>query len=151
MATIANALKVFKFVIEVDGLEQFLVQKIDLPELEIDSTEHGAENYKVKTPGMINVSDLTLEKLKFANQADNWAHEWLQQAQNIETGGGQTVDVFKRDLIVRELSEDGSTTIYTHVLEGAWCKKVSQNSFDRTSSDNVMETVVISVDKYYRR
>lgn len=147
MAQIANPRKVFNFRVEIQGIDQFEVQKATPPEIEVETTEHGDTNHSVKTAGRVKVGDLTLEKLKPLPNSDLWAWNWLQTAQNMTTGGGQLPLQYKRTVILKELSSDGQTTVNRWICEGCFVKKVSQGDFDRNSSDNILETVVLSVDR----
>lgn len=148
MANVANPRKVFNFEIEVDGILQFEAQKVTEPEREIEVTEHGDTNYKVKTPGMAKTGDMTIEKLKPADAPDPWAQIWFNEAQNVQTGSGQLPSQVKRNLVLREKAPNG-TVLGVYVAEGSWIKKIAKNDKDRTSSDNVLETITLSVDKYY--
>lgn len=147
MAQVADTRKVFNFKIEIDGINQFECQKVNVPEIEIESVSHGDANSDVKTAGRVKVGDVTLEKVKRADGSDLWAWEWLQQAQNINTGGGQLAAGYKRAVVLKEMAPNGTTTLNRWILEGAWVKKLSQTGFDRNSSDNVIQTIVLSVDK----
>lgn len=150
MPKVPNPRKVFNFRIEVAGIAQFLIQKVTLPEIEIAATEHGETNVKIKTAGMITVGDLVVTKIKPADSIEPWAYDWFKQAQDMVTGGGQLSEVYKRDIILRELGVDGISTIASHIMEGCWIKKTSHSDFDRVGSDNIMETVTFSVDRCYR-
>lgn len=146
MAQIANTRKVFNFVVEVDGLNQFEVQKITLPETEIEATEHGDTNHAVKTAGRVIIGDLVFEKLRPLPTTDRWAWNWLKLAQNTKTGGGQLPVNYKKTIVIKEMSTDNITTVNSWILEGVWPKKIGQADFDRMSSDNIIETITFSVD-----
>lgn len=147
MAQIADARKVFNFRIEMDGIDQFEIQKATPPEVEVESVSHGDANSDVKTAGRVKVADLVCEKLKPLPASDLWAWDWLQLAQNMGTGGGGLASSYKKTIVLKELAPDNVTTINRWILEGCWVKKLSQSDFDRNASDNVIETVTISVDK----
>ena len=149
MAKVANPRKVFQFALDAQGINQYLVQKITPPEVEIESVEHGDTNYDVKTAGKVKTGDMVLEKLKPAEGPDLWAHNWFKQAQDVLLGGGALSQVYKKDLTIRELDPSGKVTLQTHIIEGAWVKKISLNDRDRGASDNSIETVTLSVDRYY--
>lgn len=150
MAQIANPRKVFNFRVEIEGVDQWEIQKVTVPEIEIEAVEHGDANFSVKTAGRITVGDLVMEKLRPLPASDVWAWMWLQDAQNIQTGGGKLQANVNRNIVIKEMSTDGVTTVNRWFCEGSWVKKISQSDFDRATSDNIIETVTFSVDKCYR-
>src|SRR5690606_23330137 len=103
-------------------------------------------NHKIKTAGMVNFSDLVLEKVKALPNSDTSAWDWLRQAQNVSVGGGLLAANYKRNIVVKEMDTTGLNTVNSYVLTGCWIKKISNSDFDRTSSDNSIETITISVD-----
>lgn len=147
MGNVANPRKVFNFKIEINGLPEFECQNVQIAELEIAATEHGDTNYDVKTPGKIKVGDITLEKLRSMPNSDLWAWNWLMAAQNPNTGGGQLPQNIKQLVVIRELDTTQTQVLNTWAYDGCWVKKLSQNKFDRMSSENILETVVLSADR----
>lgn len=141
------AAKVFNFAIEIDGIDQFLIQDVKVPEIEIGSVEHGATNYNKKTAGGVSYSDAELQHIVQEDGGDNFAWEWLQKAQNTDTGqGGLTKDYYK-DVIFKELAPNG-TTLSRYLWEGCWVKKISTSNFKRGKQDeNVIRSVTLSVNK----
>lgn len=148
MAKIANARKVFNFVVEIDGIDQFTVQKVTLPEITVEQVEHGDTNHMIKTAGMVSIGNMTFEKLKRMPGSDTDAWDWLRLAQSQVLGGGVLSEAYKRVLVIKEMDSTGLITLNRHICTGCWVTKVSQNDLDRTSSDNVMQTVELSVDVY---
>lgn len=147
MPTPSNARKVFNFAIEVDGIDQFLIQDVKRPEIEIGSVSHGAANYDVKTAGGVAVSDAELKKIKPAPERDSWAMDWMFEAQNMNTGTGTLSEQYKRNIVFKELAPNG-VALSAELWEGAWCKKTSNENYKRgNQNENVIETVTISVDR----
>lgn len=146
MPKIANTRKVFNFVVEVDGIDQFEIQKLTLPEIETEAVEHGDVNYKVKTAGMAVIGDMTWEKIKPLPGSDTVLWDWLSQAQSIAQGGGLLAADYKRVVVVKEMDATGQNTVNSYVMTGCWVKKISNSDFDRSSSDNSLETATLSVD-----
>jgi phage tail-like protein len=142
--------KVFRYVVEIDGLEQFKCQKFTPPKVSIEKVSHGDTNYDVKTAGRYSVDDIVLEKLVPTDTVDTWALDWLLDAQDPFLGGGMLPDELYQTIIVRELAEDGTTPVMRWVYEGCWVCEVSQSDYDRTSSDNVIETVTISTNRAFK-
>ena len=146
MPKVANTRKVFNFRVEIAGVDQFEIQKVTLPEYEVESVEHGDVNYKVKTAGMVSISDMTFEKVKRLPGSDIDIWTWLTSAQSITAGGGLLSVGYKRVVVIKEMDPTGLNTVNSYVLGGCWVKKVANSDFDRTSSDNSIETVTLSVD-----
>ncbi len=147
MAThVANARKSFNFKIEINGLDQFECQKITLPETEIEKVEHGDTNFKVKTAGQVKLGEIKIEKLKRLPGSDTWAWQWLKQAQNMETGGGGLAANYKRTVIIKEMTPSGLGTLNSWVCDGCWVSKISQSDFSRTDSENLIQSIELSVD-----
>lgn len=145
MAQIANTRKVFNFRVEIDGVDQWEIQKVTIPELEIEEVLHGDANRDVKTAGRIKVGDLVMEKLRPLPFSDVWGWNWFNRAQNQLTGGGELQVNVNKTFVVKEMSTDGVTTVNRWLVAEAWVKKLSQTDFDRATSDNVIETVTFSV------
>lgn len=144
---VANPRKVFQFGIEIDGVDQLLIQDVKKPEAEIGAVEHGASNHNIKTAGGVAVSDAELQGVKSAPLGDNWAWDWLQSAQDMESGTGGLSEDYKKDVIFKEFGP-GGTPVSIEIWEGAWVRKVSPSNFKRgNQSENVIETVTMSVDK----
>lgn len=148
MAKIANARKSFNFVVEIDGIDQFSIQKVTLPEVTVEQVEHGDTNYMVKTAGMVTVGNMTFERIKRMPGSDTDAWDWLRLAQSQVAGGGVLSEAYKRILVIKEMDSTGLITLNRHICTGCWVTKISQNDLDRTSSDNVLQTVELSVDIY---
>lgn len=149
MAKVAHTRKSFQFRIELSGVDQFEVQKVTLPEIEIDAVEHGDTNRVIKTPGMIKTGDLVFEKVRPLGN-DMYAWDRLSMAQNPLTGGGELPIVVKHPIIIKEMDTTGMVTLNKWVCSGCWIKKISSSDLDRTSSDNIIETITFSVDECIR-
>jgi phage tail-like protein len=138
-------LKQFSYSVEIDGLNQFLCQDISLPEMTIDEAEHTEGNFKTRTPGLVALGDLTLSNLKPSDTSDPWAWDWINGVQNPSTGIGLTPDQYQRNVVVR-LKDNGGNTIESWEFLDCWPKKALGLSLSKTSSDNIMEEVVLVVN-----
>lgn len=145
---VANPRKVFNFLIEIDGIDQFEVQKVTLPEMGVEQVEHGDVNYKVKTAGQVTVGNMTFEKLKRCPGSDLEGWNWMRSCQSQLAGGGLLAQSYKKIVIIKEMDTTGKITLNKHICTGVWPTKISQTDFDRTSSDNIIQTVEFSVDEY---
>lgn len=147
MAKINNPKKQFNFAVYAPGLNNYAVQTANIPGYEIDATEHGDTNYKVKTPGMINFENITLEKLRPMDVADNWVHDWVNETADAFTGANGLPGSIKRNITIVQLASDNITVTDQWEVEGAWPVRVNGMNLSRVSSDNSMETVELSVDR----
>jgi len=147
-AKVRNTLKSFGFAIEIPGRgNQFLVQKATLPEKEIEEVTHGGANTLEKTPGMVTIGDLVLENLIVSDGSDNWAWNLFKAAQDELVGGGVLRQGYIFECILRELGPDGITTVGAWEFGEVWVKKISHGDFDRATSDNMIQTVTLSVSR----
>ena len=148
MSLIGKVVKSFNFVLEIDGAPKFSMQKVTLPEIEIEETLHSAGSYEEKTPGRLKVSDLVCEKfMAYGDPTENWAWEWLLQVQNYELGNLVPANTAKNARLIA-YQDDALTIAKIYELGKIWPKKIATGDFDKTSSDNVMETVTFSVTKF---
>lgn len=147
MAQIANPRKQFQFVISTPGLNNFLCQKVSLPQESTDVTEHGDTNFLIKTGGIRKIGKLILEKIMVATGPDNWLRDWVLQVQNTQLGGGFLPSLYKRTITVQELSNDGITIINEHTCYGVWPSNREPIDFSRVGSDNTIEKIEFEVDE----
>lgn len=148
MGLVANPVKAFNYRVEVDGLAAGLCQDVQLPEIEIETVEHGEENEYVETPGKVRVGEAVLQNLVPIEGDENWAYEWLTTAQDAENGGGGLREDYTRTVTVLQLAPDKTTTVRRHILTESWCKKLAHNNLAVGSSDNTMQTVTLSVRRH---
>lgn len=145
-----NAQKQFNFAIELNGIDQFYIQSVKLPDVEVGSVSHGGDNFSVKTAGAVSVGDAELSKIMIAGGADPWANNWLQRAQNMNSGVGGTPDVYKETVVFKRLNSAGAT-VERFIWEGTWVKKISFSEFKRgDANENIMETITVSIDRVRR-
>lgn len=147
MAKIKNPRKNFLFgiVFPKHPINTYLCQRVQLPDVEIEQVSHGDINRDVKTAGRVSVSNLVVDKLITTSGSDTWAFDWLQACQDMTLGGGLVPSQYWEDIVVLELAEDGVTVLNTHHYSEVWPCKISGLEFDRTSSENTVETVEFSV------
>lgn len=153
MAQIKNPRKKFLFRIRFPKhpFNDYLAQKVTLPDMEIDQVAHGDINRDVKTAGRVTVGNLKVEKLMSTSGPDNWIQDWFYSCQDVINGGGLTPEQYWETAIIEELAEDGRTVLNTHILDEVWPCKMAGLELDRTASENTIEEIEFSVgtmDKY---
>jgi len=149
MAKQAYTRKSFQYRVEIDGIDEFEIQKVSIPSVEIDVVEHGDTNRAIKTAGMVKTGDLVLEKIRPIGN-DSWAYNELALAQNVLTGGGTIPVQFKKPIVIKEMDSTGFATLNRWLCTGCWVKKIESSDLDRMSSDAIIETVTFSVDECVR-
>lgn len=97
IANLVNPRKKFPWSIEFEGFEPAMAQRVTMPQLTVETAEHGASNIRIKAGGMVTVGDLTVNKLMFSNKNENWAYDWLKKVSNPETGAMGVPSEYKRN------------------------------------------------------
>jgi len=157
MATILNPRKKFHFevvfplVTEAD-LPKFSVQMITIGDNEVEVVEHGYGNTVLKTAGLVKPANVTLDRIMPAGvdlvsaAYGNYFWEWQKLAQNALVGSGGNPTDYKKVMEIRELANDGTSILNTWFLVGAWPSMINGREFDRTASENTVESVELAVD-----
>jgi len=146
MSGLANPRKNFRYILEIDGINMFLIQEVQAPDVEYAKIEHGAPANipNAKTPGRMKVGDLVVKKLCPATQADTWAWDWFA-----EGVAGIRKDFIKTGFL-KHLANDGVTTIQTFFLGDIWPMKISPSNLNSNGDgENFIETVTFATQFYY--
>lgn len=130
-------------------LANLLAQKITLGEVEIAKDEHGDGNKKVKTPGMVTLPDLVLEKLVPEDLPDRFFYDWMRLCQNTTTGDSALASAVKKSFIIK-LIGSGGVTVKAWQIVGAWVDKLDPGDIGDTEEGNMIESVTMSIDDRYR-
>lgn len=155
MANVANPRKQFQFGLNILTpfgiiMNQFLAQKVTIPEVVIDQIKHGEGNHYIKTAGMVNVGELHIEKLSTAAAPDNAMWDWIQSIQDSISGGGTVPRQYKKTIDVTQYAADGVTPIDVFECRGCWPMKINGVELSRVSSENTIESIEFSVDEMVR-
>lgn len=142
---LATPAKNFQFVVEIDAVDQFEIQTVEPPVIDVDTAEHGGGVFKVKTAGMANAGDATLETIKLASTGSVAWWQWLMTAVDPVSGTAGLATTYKRNIVIREVV--GGVTISREMWEGCFVKSYDRGKKDRLSSDNTLAKVVLSVDR----
>ena len=148
MAQIEDPKKGFQFGIIAAGLNPYAVQEANVPDIELEQVEHGDLAHDIKTAGRAKYGNIELSKLRPLGIGDNWIWRWILDIRNTLTGGGQLASRYKRNLDIVQYAYDNRTITDLWECEGAWPCKVNGIELSRTKSDNVMEKIELSVDRY---
>lgn len=150
MAKFANPRKKFNFSIQIspDPLNPFLFQKVTLPDAEIEEVLHGDTNHDIKTAGRVTYGKIVCEKLMSSNASDNYMWSWFDTCQSSILGGGAPPAIYKKVITIVEFAEDNATVLNTWISQGVWPSTMTGLDLDRQSSDNSIEKIEFSIDKF---
>lgn len=146
-AKVQNPRKGFNYSIQFvkHPINSFLVQNVQMPEVNVEQVSHGDINRDVKTPGRVTVGNLVIEKLLMTSGSDTWLWDWLMSCQDMVLGGGLIPSQLFETVMVNELAEDGVSTLNTWLCQEVWPTKLNGTKFDRMQSENTIETIEFSV------
>lgn len=139
-----NPAKQVHFIIEANGLNQFICQDLTLPDKSIGEGEHTEGVLVVKTPGRVTIGSMTLSNLVPTDQTEDWAYTWFSQVYNTRTAQGGTPSDYLRTLVVR-VQDGAGNNIKSYELVDCWVKKVGGVQLSKGSDDNVIEEIELVV------
>lgn len=138
--------KKFKFVIEVDGVESSGFQKASEISSEVAKVEYreGGALIPDKSPGLVTVTDVTLER---GATVDQDLFDWFSQVVDIGANSGLIDPEYKRTLDLVQQDRDGST-LRRWRLHDAWPIKFVAGEWDNEADENVIEMVTLTFDRF---
>ncbi len=139
-----NVSRGYKFIVEIDGIDQLLVQEVTLPEDSVEVVELGAgvNDYAVKLPSRPKIGNITLKKVLSTSKPETWAYDWLEK-----TKTGKRED-YAKFAFIKQLAEDGTTVIRTHDLGEIFPVKIAPEGLKRLGTELFMESVEFAISKY---
>lgn len=146
MGGLSNARKDFRWRLEIDGVNMFELQEIQVPKITLPKILHGSTSNDPdkKTPGKPQFGDLVLKKVKSAFLADTWASDWMAKAM---AGGA---DTFMKVGFLSHLGIDGASVVQKFYLGNCWPTEIEEGNLKSLSpGENLIQTVTCSVDYYY--
>jgi len=149
LTTPADMVHKFQFGVEIDGFEQALFQKCNLPEIEFDeATFGGAGSYfDMKLPGRAKFADIVLELGTRADTASDEVLEWIEQQVDLAQHRSSPPSEFLRDLAIIQYTRPGLEYRRWNV-HGAWVKKYVPGEGDGASSDIQIRQVTLTYQYY---
>ncbi|MEE8573054.1 MAG: phage tail protein [Gemmatimonadota bacterium] len=141
-----NFHKKFKYLVEIDGFVSFAFQTCSALEAEVATVEQweGGALQADKSPGRATVSDITLER-GVTDDLDAW--NWFKEVLNMSAGTGVVTPNHIRGVEIVQLDRDASE-LRRWALIGPWPKKFVAGDWDGTADENVVETLVLSIDGF---
>lgn len=140
----------FSFIVEIDGIAHAGFAKCSELSYEIDKVEYreGGRKHAFKSPGLVNFSDITLERGAVADDSD--LYDWAEQCASIVESAGVIETRFRRNLDIVVKDRDG-TPLKRWRVRDAWVQKFVAGEWDNDSSEKTIEQVVITFDSFERR
>lgn len=126
----------FKFAVEIEGVSGIGFSKVDGLEAELEVVEYreGGYNKTRKLPGIEQFSTVTLEKGAFA---DKNLYNWFKEAVT-SADFRKTITIIEQDRLGNPRRE---WTLYE-----AWASKVTNPSFDASSSEVAVESIELQFE-----
>jgi hypothetical protein len=136
----ANPIRTYRFAIEIDGVDQWAIQKVTRPELGMSVLTHGGGDHDIKTASKKTIGNATLEKLKSLEAPDFFGFSWIEACVNTLPTS------YKRNIVFKELANDGVTVVNKELWIGCFPIKYGRSEANRTADENLLETLELSVD-----
>ena len=140
----------FNFVVEIDGVVHAGFMKCSSLEAEFDEIvvrEGGGHTPVTKDPGLLNFSDITLERGAVHDDSD--LYRWFVEVGDYASNRGLKNPAFKRSFDIVELDRDGEV-LNRHRCAEAWVKKFVAGEWDNDSSEPTIEMVTLSIRGFRR-
>ena len=127
----------FYFSVDIGDMTDLPFQEVSGLEVETEMIEyrHGnsPNHSKIKMPGLLKYSDITLKKGVFAN--DNQFYEWISKI---------SLNTYERLTVVIRLLDETATPRMTWTLTNAFPLKVTPTDLNSQSSEAAIETLVLA-------
>lgn len=146
MSGFANPRKNFRFLLEIDGANSFLIQEVQVPVMEYAIITHGAPVNlpNGKTPGKIKIGEMVVKKLMTATDADTWAEDWFGAAV-----AGVAQD-YRKVGWLKHIDNSGFRTLQKWFLGDIWPSKIERGNLNvNGDGENLIETVTFQVQYFY--
>lgn len=146
MSGIADPRKNFRWALQIDGANMFLMQEVQVPTVEYGIIKHGAPINMPdgKTPGKLTVSEMTCKRMLPAQFADTWAWDWFGLAM------AGVANNFLKPCNLVDLAPDGVRQVEDYVLGNIWPSKIApSNRAMLAPGENIMEEITFAVEFFY--
>ena len=148
-----DPLKIFNFLVEIDGFARFGFAKCSKLSMDFDVAEYreGGDNTTAqKSPGQVKFTEITLTRgqILAAGKGSEDMLNWLNQVFNIASKGPSGSAVFRRTVEIVQTGNDGSPKLRWRVRQ-AWPKGHSPfDDLDALGQANSMETMILVNEGY---
>lgn len=137
----------WKFALQLNGLDRFLLDGITPPQVELPEIPQAAPGGlpDIMIPGKYKANELVIRKIKPHDQGDTWAWEWLAR-----TVFGVNRALYAQSGILSELGPDGITPINNFYLGECWPKMINTDPYVGTGDgEKLIENVTLSIRWFF--
>ena len=140
----------FSFTVEIDGIASAAFARCSELSYEIDKVEYreGGRKHAFKSPGLVNFSDVTLERGAVSDDSD--LYDWAEQCASIVEEAGVVETDFRRTFDIVARDRDG-TPLKRWRCTSAWVQKFVAGDWDNDASEKTIESVTLTFDSFERR
>ena len=139
----------FKFIVEIDGVAYAGFNKCSELSAEIDKIEwrEGGRLTPHKSPGLVNIADITLERGAVTDDSD--LYDWFAEVVNLTANTGAVEDTFRRnfDIVVRDRDDKA---LKRWRCRNAWPTKFVAGDWDNDASEKTVEMITVTFDSMER-
>ena len=134
-----------RFLMNIDGIDSYLIKKIDRPQISHQEVVLDHINIKRKIKGKANWENITCELYDPVTPSGAQAvMEWVRLSHESVTGRDGYSDFYKKDINIRTLGPVGDV-VEEWILKGAYCQNATFGDMDWSSETpaNIGITIVM--------
>ena len=135
-----------RFLMNIDGIDAYLIKKIDRPQISFQEIVLDHINTKRKIKGKANWENITCDLYDPVTPSGAQAvMEWVRLSHESVTGRDGYSDFYKKDIRIKTLGPVGDI-VEEWILKGAYCQNANFGSMDWSSSEPANITMNIVMD-----
>ena len=135
-----------RFLMNIDGIDSYLIKKIDRPQISHQEVVLDHINIKRKIKGKANWENITCELYDPVTPSGAQAvMEWVRLGHESVTGRDGYSDFYKKDIRIKTLGPVGDV-VEEWILKGAYCQNANFGTMDWSSSDPAIISLTIVMD-----
>ena len=149
--SVEDPLKVFRFIVEVDGMKRAGFMECTGIEQVTEETKYregGHNDTTQKSAGLTEFGDITLKRGQILDEGQNDFGDWAKEVIDVTALGGATRD-YRRDIDIVQFERGGFEVKRTRV-ENCWVKRFKPfGDLNGMSSDNSIQELGLSNEGFY--
>jgi hypothetical protein len=135
-----------RFLMNIDGIDAYLIKKIDRPNVTFQEITLDHINVKRKIKGKANWENITCELYDPVTPSGAQSvMEWVRLSHESVTGRDGYSDFYKKDIRIKTLGPVGDI-VEEWILKGAYAQSANFGSMDWAQSEPVSITLTIVMD-----
>ena len=135
-----------RFLMNIDGIDAYLIKKINRPSITFQEITLDHINVKRKIKGKANWENITCDLYDPVTPSGAQAvMEWVRLSHESVTGRDGYSDFYKKDIRIKTLGPVGDI-VEEWILKGAYCQTANFGPMDWSSSEPVSITMTIVMD-----